>query len=201
MSPISPPISPISRTFIAIEIDKKIREALRQIQEKLKTSRTKVKWSDPNNTHLTLKFLGEIEADLIERIGKVLPEIVREFKPFKIELDTIGGFPNLDRPRVIWLGIKEGKENLAKLNEQIEGKLIKLGIPGEKRKYHPHITVGRVRSLKDIEGLLQALKEKGDNSIFSFRTGSEWEAKEIVLFKSLLTPKGPIYTKLHIAPL
>ena len=177
------------RTFIAIELDKKIKELLSKIQSELKSTNADVKWVTPENIHLTLKFLGEVKEEKIPRIIQSLKEACSNVKPFNIEIKNIGAFPNTKSPRVIWAGIEEGKEKLKELADLIEGSLIKLEFPEEERPFSCHITLGRVKTPENKEILCQKIGQ------IQFSPLSQ-EIKSLALFKSALTPKGPIYEKL-----
>ena len=177
------------RTFIAIELDKEIKEVLSKIQTELKNAEADVKWVYPENIHLTLKFLGEVKEEKIQKIIHCLKEITNVKNPFQIEIKDIGAFPNINSPRVIWAGIWEGKERLLQLAALIEDALVKLKFPKEERKFSAHITIGRTRSPKNKDTLSQKMNQ------FKFNPFSQ-TVKSVVLFKSALTPKGPIYEKI-----
>ena len=177
------------RVFIAIELGKEIKEALSKIQDELKTVQGDVKWVEPQNIHLTLKFLGEIEENKIPKISQTLKAISCQVRPFTITLSELGAFPSHKYPRIIWIGIDEGKDELSKLAELIEDSLVQLKFPKEKRGFSAHFTLGRVKSRKNIESLCQKL------SIIQVPKLKQ-EIKSIVLFKSTLTSKGPFYEKI-----
>ena len=177
------------RTFIAIELGKPVKDALSRLQSELNKSEADVKWVFPENIHLTLKFLGEVKEEKIPKIIQSLKKIAHTVNSFRAEINTIGAFPNAKSPRVIWVGIEQGKENLLQLAELIEDGAVKLGFPREERKFSAHITIGRVRSPKSKAALLQTMEQ------LQFDPLSQ-TIKSIALFKSTLTPKGPIYEKL-----
>ncbi len=177
------------RAFIAIEITKEIQETLSKLQAELKTAPADAKWVEPENIHLTLKFLGEVEEQKIPRIIQSLKEVSRIFKPFMMELKNIGGFPTIQSPRVIWVGIEKGKEGLHELAASIEDTLVKLKFPKETRKFSSHLTIGRVKYIKDKKSFSQILSKAQFSPL-------PQEVKSITLFKSTLTPHGPIYEKL-----
>lgn len=177
------------RTFIAVELDKEIKKALSKIQDELKTTRADVKWVEPENIHLTLKFLGEVEENKIPKISQILKDISSQAKPFTIALSGLGAFPGLKYPRVVWIGIAEGKAELSKLAELIEARLVQLKFPKEKKGFSAHFTLGRFRSGKNKDVLCQKLNTIQVPEL-------KQEIKSITLFKSTLTPKGSIYEKL-----
>lgn len=177
------------RTFIAIELDNNIREALSKIQLELKKADADVKWVSCENIHLTLKFLGEVKEEKIPEIIQRLKEITQVANSFQIEIKDIGAFPNMQSPRVIWAGIEEGKEKLLQLARGIEDALAKLKFRREEREFSAHITIGRIKSPKNKDVLSQRMSQ------LQFNPFSQ-TIQSIILFKSTLTPKGPIYEKI-----
>jgi 2'-5' RNA ligase len=187
------------RSFIAIELSEEIRKDLKKLIGELKHSEADVKWVEPDNIHLTLKFLGRISAEQIEKIKRLLEGISKEVRPFQISLSNLGAFPKLNYPRVIWIGIEEGKDKLCEINEELEERLEKTGFPKESRKYQPHLTLGRVRSTKNKERLIkqiELLMLETQRSCPIYGAKTKMEVAKITLFKSTLTPQGPIYSSL-----
>lgn len=169
------------RAFLAIEIPEEINKLFRDIQKKFQRL-GKIKFTK-EPYHLTLKFLGEINEEQVEKIKELFKEI--KFKPFELELTELGVFPNENNIRVIWVGV-EGKVN--ELQQQIDSKL-KLIFEKETR-FHAHITLGRVRFIEDKNKIKEILKTKIPNLKF--------EVKEFKLIKSELTPEGPKYEDIKI---
>lgn len=178
------------RTFIAIELDKKITDALAEIQKELKSSQADIKWVRPENIHLTLKFLGEVEEARIKEIIQRLKELGSQIKPFALRISGLGTFPGLKSARVIWAGIKEDTDELMKLAKMIEDGLITLGFPKENREFSAHLTLGRFRSNKNRNKLIRRLEETQIPQRLTQQIAS------IALFKSLLHPTGAVYQKL-----
>jgi len=178
------------RTFIAIEIDPPNKQKLLKLITQLKKSDIPIKWVNESQMHLTLKFLGNIDKTMVSKISDALKTIPESFCQFTIKLSHIGAFPNLHRPRVIWIGIDKGKENLKSLADYVEDALEKLGLGREKREFKAHLTLGRVKSLKNISKLSKII----DETKISFQ--DEIKIDKIILFQSILTPKGAIYTSL-----
>jgi len=185
------------RTFIAVELPQEIKNNLKCLQEKLKSSSTDVKWVEPNNIHLTLKFLGETDTEKIPLIKKIIHELSARIPPFKAEISSLGAFPNLNHPRVIWIGLNEKNNFLKKMAEELENKLFELGFPKENRPFSAHITLGRVRSNLNLKDLLEKLKTLEN---FSLKK-EDCVIEKIALYKSVLTPNGPIYECLYSANL
>lgn len=182
------------RTFIAIELPKNIKDSLASLQEQLKTSGADVKWVSLENIHLTLKFLGEIDETKLNKIIKILEDAALDKNPFQIGISSLGAFPKINFPRVIWIGIGKGDSEVKAIARDLEEKISQIGIPKEGRAFSSHITIGRVRSMRNREKLIRELETLASN--FGQRNFSEFSVTKITLFKSTLTPKGPIYEAL-----
>ncbi|MFH1478483.1 MAG: RNA 2',3'-cyclic phosphodiesterase [Candidatus Omnitrophota bacterium] len=178
------------RAFIAVEIPLAIKEKLSLLISDLKKSNANVKWVGIEGLHFTLKFLGDIEKDKVGDISKELKKISSSSSIFSVKFSKIGAFPNMNKPRVIWLGISQGENNLISLNKKIELSMEELGFQKEGREYKAHLTLGRVRSFENISQLAKII-----NSLKIHIKGSV-EINKIVLYQSTLTPKGAIYTPL-----
>ena len=182
------------RTFIAIALSKEIEDFLANLQETLKKSNTDVKWVKPENIHLTLKFLGQREKKKIDEIIKIIDEISKNTPVFPLEISSIGSFPKKEYPRVIWVGLTEGDKEIKQIASTLENAICKLGIPKESRPFSSHITLGRVRSPLNRKQLVEQLNNLEGN----FPEGKmRYKVERITLFKSTLTPTGPIYEILH----
>lgn len=178
------------RVFIAIELPDKIKNSLENLQEQLKKTEADVKWVTPKNIHLTLKFLGEVDDEKLERISKAIEEAAQENQSYKIHIHSLGAFPKIDYLKVLWVGAEEGDAETKKIAKNLEEKIMKIGIPKEGRPFSSHITIGRIRSTLNRERLVKELKNLQET--FG-KENLEFCASKITLFKSTLTPKGPIY--------
>jgi 2'-5' RNA ligase len=175
------------RGFIAIDINPFTK--LIEFEREIKNSGANVKLVEPKNIHLTLKFLGDTDESLIERIDEILKDSVREIESFSIRLKSTGVFPNERYIKVMWIGI-ENSEIIGKIAENINEKLSNLGFKKEKRKFSAHLTIARVKNAKNKDKLIQIIEKYRDVEFAYFKVDS------IKLKKSDLTPKGPIYTTL-----
>jgi 2'-5' RNA ligase len=183
------------RTFIAIELDESIKDSLIKLQERLKgeAPRGSVRWVRPEGIHLTLKFLGDVPANQIGEITRALARSCQGFAPFYLSCGGLGCFPNLKRPRVLWVGIQEETGTLAQLQKAIEENVAPLGYPTEKRKFSPHLTLGRVQrrvSSGDQRRLGELVK------VSEIGTLSQMQVKSVNLMRSDLRPSGAVYTRL-----
>ncbi len=171
------------RAFIAVKVP--FTDELRKFWEEVKSSGARLKMVEPENVHITLKFLGNVEESLVNRIVEAISNSCQDVSPFKISLKGCGGFPHLGRPRVVWIGVSEGGEELKRIASSLEEELHKLGFEKERREFVPHLTIARV---KGNVGRLPEILRGNVNRKFG-----EFEVREIRLMKSTLTPKGPIY--------
>jgi len=178
------------RTFIAIDINPAIRKALQQLQDDLKQCDCRIKWIQPDNIHLTLKFLGDVKLKKIDDVNQALEDLAQNIKPFETELTETGAFPSIDRPQILWAGLKDDQQQIADLAASLENKLGMIGFKKEQKKFSPHITIGRIRTPRNLKALSQEL------SGYSLPTGISQSIQEVILVKSTLTSTGPIYEKL-----
>jgi len=182
-----------TRAFIAIELNEAVHSELASLQSILKKSKADVKWLAPESIHLTLKFLGNIEIQKIKEIEEILNETAAGLEPFALTLKGIGAFPELDHPRVVWVGVESGASQSKQIVKTIEEKLEIIGIPREEREFYAHITLGRVKSQKNTGGLKEIIEAT------KFEARSAVDVIHLTLFKSELTRGGSIYTPLFIA--
>jgi len=181
------------RTFIAIELPKEIKDSLAKLQNQLNESGADVKWVEPQNLHLTLKFLGERDEKKVKQIAQVIEKIAQGKGSFQARIASLGAFPGIKSPRVIWVGINQGDSETKEIAKELEEEIAKTGIPKEDRPFSSHITIGRIRSSLNRERLVQGLQELADDLAGK---NLEFCIAKFTLFKSILTPKGPIYERL-----
>ena len=187
------------RAFIAVEIPPEIHKAIEHETAPLRgaLNSSLVRWVPTGNIHLTLKFLGDISPANVELLAQMLSLETAGHAPFDVKFGGLGIFPNPKRPRVIWIGI-QAPDQLATLQHGLEAATAKLGYPVEKRRFSPHLTLGRVKKnlrSNEIQKIRTALE---DTSIGTLGTAT---VTAVHLFKSDLKPAGAVYTKLHSAPL
>jgi len=178
------------RVFIAIELESSIKEKIARIQTRLRVIQDKIKWVEPSSVHLTLKFLGEIEEEKLEKVHQITRELGERVSPFKIEVKGMGVFPGFSSPRVIWIGARDTSGELEKLAAWLEEALAREGFVREKRKWKAHLTLGRVKFLKERERLRELIQKEMETD------AGKMEVKDITIMRSQLTPKGAIYTSL-----
>ncbi|HOF20216.1 MAG TPA: RNA 2',3'-cyclic phosphodiesterase [Bacteroidales bacterium] len=150
----------------------------------------KIKWVDTSNIHLTLAFLGDIDEKRIPELAVMLKLKCAGSGEFDFTLAGAGIFKNLRDSRVIWLGVKE-YEKLISLYEEIKAGLKETGFQTEDRQFRPHITIGRIKFIRDAGNLGKALEMYRDQFI------QKVNVEELVLYESILKPSGPVYKALE----
>jgi 2'-5' RNA ligase len=184
------------RTFVAVEISGPIRARARELIAALAGTTADVKWVEPHNLHLTLKFLGEVHEREIAEVCEAAERGAGEVEPFDLEVRGAGAFPTAARPRTVWLGAGAGAEPMIVLHDRVEAALAELGYRQEHRRFQTHLTIGRVRGGgPGIEELGKLLVEHAD-----FAAG-RMTVQKATVFCSTLTAAGPIYEVLGTAPL
>lgn len=182
------------RLFVAVHLPQEIRDGLASVQDRLRRAQADVSWVKPANLHITLKFLGETEPKQLARIGVVLAEAARGAAPFSLAVAGVGTFGGRI-PRVVWAGVTDGAAPLETLAGAVEDGLARLGFPKERRGFAAHFTLGRVRSPRNADGLLAAIRDEPTTALGTVRV------EEFVLMQSQLDPGGSIYTALEHFPL
>ncbi len=183
------------RAFIAIELPPHVIESIGRLQERLKSSDFRISWVRPENIHLTLKFLGDIDSDRVQEIGKLMTRALSRQEPLEIFASGLGVFPGVRSPRVIWVGIDGQVQGIAAIQASIDQYLAGAGFAKEKRAFTGHLTLGRVKG--PIAG---RLLEAAMRSLEDFKTQG-FRVDHVSLFKSQLTPQGAIYSRLISVPL
>jgi RNA 2',3'-cyclic 3'-phosphodiesterase len=184
------------RTFVAVEISGPIRARAGELIAALAGTAADVKWVEPHNLHLTLKFLGDVHQREIAEVCKAVARGAAEVQPFELEVRGAGAFPNAARPRTVWLGASEGAEQMVVLHDRVETALAELGYREEHRRFQTHLTIGRVRGVEPgIAELGELLQQHADSSI------GHMTVQKVTVFCSTLTSAGPIYEVLGTARL
>jgi 2'-5' RNA ligase len=178
------------RSFFSFDIeDQTIIRRLTEVQGMLANTGADLKLVKPQNIHLTVRFLGDISPAMVDAIYEEMKQI--SFAPFEVELRGLGAFPKLSYPRVVWAGIKKGANELTNVFEQLEPRLRGLGFKPDNKGFSPHLTIARVRTGRNKAQLIKLIQELEDYEFGAVK------AKWLRLKKSVLTPKGPIYTTLR----
>lgn len=177
------------RLFVALNLPEAEKQRLSDILETLRASPLPVRWVQPDSLHLTLKFLGEVPESNVDDVGAAVQRAARELQPFDLVLEGFGMFPSRTRPRVFWVGV-EPHPQLLRMQAKLEDEIEPLGYPREKRRYSPHLTLGRAKNeagrldLTEVDRIGAAVVYKA-----VIRVGS------IDLMRSHLSPKGARYER------
>jgi 2'-5' RNA ligase len=175
------------RCFVAVECgEEEVLRGFRDVEARLRPTGADLKFVEPENVHLTLKFLGEIPEAKARKVAETVSEM--SFKPFSFLVEGVGVFPSPSRPNVVWAGITDGVADLAAVFEDLEGRLSRLGFERERRRFSPHLTVCRVRSGRNRAQLVAELNQLEDMVFGSVKVD------RVTLKKSVLTRQGPVYT-------
>ena len=183
------------RAFVAIPLPVLHREALAVLQHELASSGADVAWVGPEQLHVTLKFLGAITELQRHALEARLRPIAAETAPCTLSLNEVGAFPSVASPRVVWVGIQEGRETLVRLAEAIEQAGEAIGVPREARPFAAHVTLGRVRSGTRRQALTERLRA------VRWTPPPPWHATAMILYESVLSSAGSRYTILADIPL
>jgi len=183
------------RSFVAILLSDEIREAVASLIDSLRPSGRSVGWVKPDNLHFTLKFLGNQSDEQLDRVQGGLAEATTGVAPFELSLVGLGGFPDLGRPRVLWVGASDGADAAIVLAQKVEESLHRQGVPREERPFSPHLTIGRLKDPRGFEPLRSAFTE-GCARVFG-----RLAVSAIHLMRSELSPKGARYSVLEAFPL
>jgi 2'-5' RNA ligase len=183
------------RTFIGVDLGKAIRDRAVALQETLARTGTEVKWVEPENLHVTLLFLGEVDDREVPKVCRLVAEETIQHPAFDMTVETVGCFPNARRPRILWVGVTEGAQQMQALHDGLEPPLEELGYRREERRYTPHVTLGRVKSDRPTNQLSIALTKH------AAWKGGEIPVREILIMSSELKSTGPLYHVLSRAPL
>ena len=179
------------RTFIALELPPSLISLLAKVQENLQSMGLRAKWVRPENIHLTLKFLGNINPADIDNIGGAMMDAVDDFAAINLVAGGVGVFPGIKRPRVIWVGLGGQIQLLFTMQHVLEDNLAALGFKKEKRPFKGHLTLGRFKQSVNPNTIRRVLQEFGNLAI------EEFTARRVIFYKSDLKPTGAVYSQLQ----
>jgi 2'-5' RNA ligase len=184
------------RAFVALPLSEELHDALARVQERLRRNYggRSIRWVKPSSIHLTLFFLGDTPTHQLPSIREALAVVSRNVPPFEFRVEGLGVFPNYRRPRVIWASMEEPTGYLELLHGAVNEALARVGCEPDRRPFHPHLTLGRVRrraSRQEAQEIGELVERTTPGLL------GEGEAREIVLFRSDLKPTGAEYTPLE----
>lgn len=184
-----------TRCFLAIEVNDHVKVHVKELQGRVKDCEADVKLIEPENLHFTVKFLGNLDQTMITTVIDALtPPLEGEFTS-KVSIQGVGFFGPSSSPRIIWAGVSAGKPYITRLFGIISDKINDLGLKTDEKEQIPHITIGRVRSDKNINKLKEIISKESE-AFFG-----ETEITAVKLKASRLTPSGPEYSDVHVFPL
>jgi 2'-5' RNA ligase len=189
---------PRLRTFIAVELSPRVISRAGALIDELRVVGAEINWVRPQQMHLTLKFLGDVADTEAPDICRVINQVAADFEPFEVVCRGAGAFPNVNDPRTLWIGIQDGAEELKELQAAIDDALhVKLGYGKERRGFHPHLTIGRVKHVppEKREQLAELLEQQAD---FDADLAI---VDEVVTFASFLGRGGPRHDPIDHAEL
>ncbi len=177
------------RSFIAFDLQNdSVLNRIATAQKMILQTNADVKLVEPKNIHVTLRFLGPISPEMVDKIYAAMKNV--KFSPFNVRLSGLGVFPTINYPRVVWAGIRDGAKELTSIFEQLEPQIHELGFAPDPNGFSPHLTIARVRSGANKQRLVDLVQRQEDYDFGVIR------ADCLRLKKSQLSPKGPAYTTL-----
>jgi len=183
------------RLFIAVELTGEIKDRIEGHINRLKRMGGNIRWVKREAMHITLKFLGNVDPSRIGDIERAMDRTASRVRSFSLDLKGCGRFPpDSPRPRVLWVGVEEPGE-INNLQEILEDELLREGFHKETRAFHPHVTMGRVKGTSALRKIVEEIKALKDEDF------GRVKVERIVLFRSKLTPEGPIYTEIYASEL
>jgi 2'-5' RNA ligase len=182
------------RTFVAVKASRRVQNRIEGLIASLRQSGVKTTWVRPENLHLTLKFLGDVDEQRIPRVCQAVDRALADVDSFPLHFSGVGAFPSARRPRTVWIGVTEGNDDVCKLAAALETQLRAEGFPKEKRDFAPHLTIGRVRG-HPVTELARRIEQHAD-----FDAGQS-PVTEVVVYSSTLAPTGATYEAMHRAQL
>lgn len=179
------------RLFYAIELPSVIKDAITAQYDKYSAVSRQVKWTKPENLHLTLRFLGNVDVQVVPQLQMIMDAMAGSFESFTYSLRGVGCFPSPQRPSILWIGADKGAKSLVSLAVFLEDNLSGLGFKRENRPFKPHITIGRIKFAlnKMFTQEIKNIMHNDQNMEFG-----QFMVTEILLIKSVLTSAGPVYT-------
>jgi 2'-5' RNA ligase len=177
------------RCFLAVtptsEIGRNVRELVRELDPLCKEAGQKVRWVHPSKVHLTLRFLGDLPVPLALALEDALRELDAT-RRFEVTFASLGAFPDPGHPRVVWMGVEDGGEELGRLHEHVSTLLEREGIPRDERPFSPHVTLGRVRrpGRADLGPVLEG---------YADRTFGTMQVRRVIFYRSILESSGAVH--------
>lgn len=184
------------KLFTGVSVGPAVRSAAAALQQSLAQCGANVKWVEPENLHLTINFLGEVDDRDLHSICRAITAVAKGEPSFRLSVQGVGAFPTTRRPKILWAAVNDGAESLQRIHTVSEPKLLELGVyRREERGYTPHLTLGRVKDEADGQLIAAELPRHSD-----WRGGDVF-VEEVLLFNSDLRREGPVYSVIARMPL
>jgi 2'-5' RNA ligase len=184
-------VTPLRRAFVAVEPPGVVLDAIESLADRLRDDHPSLRWTNRAQWHVTLQFLGRVEA--ADAITSALADAVATRGPSRVRLGGGGGFPKPARASVLWLGVVQGAKALGDLSADVGAAASSCGAAPDERPFRPHVTLARARAGADVRALLDVI---GEGPV-----GPAWTIDEVVLFSSDTRPEGARYTAVRRIPL
>ena len=181
----------IVRCFVCVALGDEARRSLEVYVAGLRNHAPSIRWVSVAALHITLKFCGEIPVETVTKLSDKYADALQNVRPFRLSIEGLGCFPDLHRPTVLWIRIREGLEELVSLYDLVERASVSSGIPPERRSFSPHLTLARIKNPKDVTPALHEMIREGATPRYFSGIG------EAIFMKSRLTPGGPIYSPIR----
>jgi 2'-5' RNA ligase len=183
-------MSEMIRSFVAFDLNNEsVLQRFREVQDKLVKTGADLKLVEPQNIHITMRFLGDIKPTMVESVHEAMKKV--SFSAFNCEIHGLGAFPDLRYARVVWAGIRKGADELKSVFNQLEPNLQQLGFRPDPKGFSPHLTLARVKTGRNKAELARCVQDLTDTDFGVVR------ADCLRLKKSVLMPKGPVYSTLR----
>ncbi|HNR31155.1 MAG TPA: RNA 2',3'-cyclic phosphodiesterase [Candidatus Hydrogenedentes bacterium] len=183
------------RCFLAIHPPEDVIDELAALRERMRRTRADVSWPAPENLHMTLRFLGETTEEQAAQVAEALPAVLAQCARPVLTVQGIGAFPHVERPSVVWVGVDTPDDTLDEIQAQCEAAASEAGLKQKRKRFTPHITLGRVRGRRRLGALVRQMRE--ERNFF----GGEFTASAVTLFRSDIKSGGAVYTPLEEFPL
>lgn len=187
------------RAFISLPVAEQVKEEIRRLQNELRAHLPgdAIRWTRPEQVHLTLKFLGNISAESVDELAAALREVCNGFTPLALRAEGVGFFPHRGIPKVLWVSVRDEREQLSRLQQKIESAAIRIIPSGEDERFKGHLTIGRAKNLRSPDARkLTELAARFEGKLFG-----EWRAEVVELMRSEMGPDGSRYSCLAEIPL
>lgn len=182
------------RTFICMGLPESVKVRIEKLQRELRQIEAQVSWVKAANIHLTLKFLGDVPQAKIPLIAAAVKLAIGSCGPFQVAVGGAGCFPSLRNPTVLWIGVSPIPEALTQIYEAMEEELARQGFARETKRFKPHLTIARLRNPRNTKAVADAFMACGFED-------ESFQASEVIVMRSDLTPRGSIYTPQAVIPL